>query len=115
MLTDVVFGQDVVAEVIDSVLYSSSDTQTVDFGTPAPVNPLTLDARRQGSNAVFDWDNFSGITSVYKASDNSVLCSGSNASDNDCSVAIASAPVGTSVYAKDSSGKQSSTVTVSGP
>lgn len=108
-------SQDVTAEVIDSVLYSSSDTQTVNFGTPAVANPLTLSARRQGSNAVFEWDSFSGITSVYKVSDNSVLCSGSSASDSDCSVAIATAPIGTSVYAKDSTGKQSPNVTVSGP
>lgn len=104
----------VTAEVIDSVLYSNSDTQTKDFGSGPTQTSLSLSAQRQGARANFEWQNSNGVVTVYRSSDNSVLCSGSNAADDECDVAIAQAVVGTSVYARDSS-STSNTTTVSGP
>ena len=106
----------VTAEVIDSVLYSNSDTQTNDFGAgPLAVKLSLTSAKKQGSNVKFEWNDNQGKVTIYKKTGDSVLCSGLTDNDINCTTSLALAPVGTIVYAKDTSGAISDTVTVSGP
>ncbi len=94
----------VTATVVDSVLYDATATSSLS-GTS-----LTLDSAKQnGANTSFSWSGGSGNVTIYRADNGNSLCS-----DNDgtCSVSAGSAPPGTQVYARDSQGNQSSTVTV---
>lgn len=89
------------AEVVDSVLYSSSDSQSVNFGGSGGV-AFSLSAGVQGGQTRFVWSGASsGSVAIYK-SDNTPLCSDT---DNNCSVSVGQAPAGTSVYARDSSNR----------
>lgn len=101
----------VTAEVIDSVLYSNSDTQTVDFGTdPAPVSSLVVTlAKVQGTKTRFTWTGGVGLVTIYKGSN--PICSGNAGS---CETVPAAVITG-SVYAKDSDNppKSSDPVSVS--
>lgn len=102
----------VTAEVVDSVLYDATDTGTITGSGGGGASLEISTAKAQGANTKFEWDNQSGTVTIYKASNNAALCSGSNGSDNDCQVAIAQAPIGTQVYAKDGNGNTSAVVTV---
>ncbi len=103
-------SHDVTAEVVDSVLYSNSDTQTVTFaGAPPTTSSLSINsAKVTGSTTAFTWTGATGVVTVYKQSDDSELCTGTGTT---CNISSTLAPVGTTVYAKDSAGK-SATVTV---
>jgi len=99
----------VTAQVIDSVLYQATDsanfTSQSDSGST-----LSFDsAEVTGGNTKFSWSNGNGAVNIYKTVGDVPLCSG-GANDN-CNVPKALAPAGTSVYARDASGK-SSPVTV---
>jgi membrane carboxypeptidase/penicillin-binding protein PbpC len=97
----------VTAEVIDSVLYSTtSQSQTVNFS--AAGGSLVLNASASGVNVNFSWNGNTGSTSVYKVSGNTLICAGTSS----CSGTKVAVPTGTQVYAKDSSNRQSSNVTV---
>lgn len=100
--------QQVTIEVVDSVLYSATDSVTIDFSGGLTITSASIN----GGNTKFVWDNNSGIAIIYNASSNAVICSGSNGGDDDCQVAVALAPLNTQVYAKDASGSTSPTVTV---
>ncbi len=87
------------AEIIDSVLYDSSDSKTVSAGGAS----IGLTAKIQGGNTLFSWSGNSGMVTVYKSSGNTELCSGGGSS---CTIPQSQAPAGTQVYAKDSAGNQ---------
>lgn len=117
--TATVFGSHTVtAEIVDSVLYSNSDTQTNDFGsTPVAIKLSLTSAKKQGSSSRFEWNDNQGKVTVYKKSGDAVLCSGATDNDSSCiaSAPVGTLPVGTIVYAKDASGNISTEVTISGP
>lgn len=103
------------AEVIDSVLYDGTDTTSIIVtgtgGTPTP-EPLTIDSAKKtgGTTVKIKWFGGTGAITIYKSSDNSPLCNGT--SDSECTTTIAQAPIGTSLYAKDTSGNTSPPATV---
>lgn len=93
----------ITATIVDSVLYDATATGSVS-GTA-----LALSGQINGANAKFSWTGASGTTTVYRADNGNALCS--SGGDN-CTVLATSAPVGTQVYARDATGSQSSTVTI---
>lgn len=95
-------------QVIDSVLYDSTVSKSVSFQGAATAPSITK-AKVDGSNTKFSWSGGDGSVSIYK-SDGTYLCNGD--SNGSCSTDSSQAPAGTSIYAKDSKGKQSSTTTV---
>lgn len=97
----------VTAEIIDSVLYDSSDTRTVSF--QAAGNISVTSAKITGGNTSISWSGGTGTVTAYTSSGTN-LCSGTPSST--CNVPVGTAPNGTSVYVRDSSGAQSSAVTV---
>lgn len=105
----------VTATIVDSVLYDASDTATIvgsgtGGGSPS-AGPLTLlTAKKDGSNAKFTWSGGTGPYTVHRSDTNVQLCTSSGAT---CSVILGLAPVGTSVYLKDSGGSPTSSKTVS--
>ncbi len=113
--TNLYGSRTVTAEVIDSVLYSNSDTQTADFGS-RPVAPepeedvFVLTANRTGNRTVFQWSDNVGDVDVF-LSDGTPLCSSGGST---CDVDKDDADVGTEVYAIDGDGKRAD-ATVSGP
>jgi len=94
----------VTATIVDSVLYDATAT-----GTVSGIS-LTLTGEINGANAQFSWTGATGNVTVYRADNGNSLCSSGG---NSCNASAALAPVGTQVYARDASGSQSSTVTVS--
>lgn len=103
----------VTAEIIDSVLYDASDSGTI-TGGGSVTDELELDeAEVSGANTRFQWSGGSGAVTIYRSSNDSVVCSGSSAGDKSCTVSIAQAIIGTQVYAKDAAGNVSNTRTVS--
>lgn len=92
------------ATVVDSVLYDSSRTTTLN-GSSLKISS----AKVNGSQTKFTWSGGSGNVTIYKSGP-STLCSGD--SNDNCDVAVAQAPLGTTVYARDASGNQSANVTV---
>ncbi|HEY5549915.1 MAG TPA: transglycosylase domain-containing protein [Candidatus Saccharimonadales bacterium] len=93
----------VTAQIIDSVLYdATSNAVEVNF-TGGGGDSLNFDlAKKQGAaNVKFEWSGGTGSYTVYRSSDNLVLCSSSG---HDCQSTLALAPVGTQVYVKDSAG-----------
>lgn len=111
--TTTMTGQhNVVAEVIDSVLYSNTDTKDADFGnSSSSSSPLTINsAKMVAGTAKFSWSGNTGQVTIYKASDDSQVCTSNGSS---CDDTLHKTSNGTSVYAKDSSGNKSSNVTVS--
>lgn len=98
----------VTAEVIDSVLYSNSDSLTVTFSSPAVLNVTR--AKVVGSKTEFEWEDHSGTVTMYRADTNAILCSGTGPSDDDCNKNQVLTAV--AVYAKDTSGQTSPSVTV---
>ncbi len=99
-------------EIIDSVLYEGSDSGTIngtsDGGGGGSI--VLEEAERQGANVRFEWKGGSGTVTVYRTDNNQPICSSGGSS---CQDLLTKAPVGTSVYAKDQSGKQSNARTVS--
>jgi hypothetical protein len=103
----------VAATVTDSVLYSASDSTTVNLASGGGGSPLTLDANVNGGATKFNWSGGSGTFSVYKNGVGTPISSScTNVSGTNCSVSVATAPVGTQVYVKDNSGHQSAVVSV---
>lgn len=102
------------ATVVDSVLYSGS-AGPVTIQTSGGNENLTLSAVA-GNPTTFSWTGGTGAVSVYKVSGTGVdsfICDGTP--DGQCQAAKNgpnSAPGGTKVYAKDSSGNVSATITV---
>lgn len=102
------------AQVIDSVLYEATDAKTITATAPPATSSLKITKSKiSGSKTEFKWTGGSGNVTIYDASDNSTLCSGS--ANGDCDVNAAQAAPGTNVYAKDAAGNVSDTVTVGGP
>lgn len=95
------------AEVIDSVLYDSSDSDSISFSGSDSSGPNITNANWDGSETDFEWSGGSGSVTIFKQGGGS-LCSGGP--DGDCSTN--SAPPGTTVYARDSANKKSSNITV---
>lgn len=103
--TATVSGQhNVSAEVVDSVLYSNSDTLTVTFASAGPVDTFKITkAKRQGGIIEFEWDGGEGNVTIrlklgntYICDDNGSSCGGGNAG-----------MVGQEVYAEDEDGNKS--------
>lgn len=90
----------VVATVTDSVLYSASDTKSMNYSVP---NPLSLTATN-GSHVInFSWTGGSGAVTAYA---NAFTCTGASS----CTITL---PNGTySTYAKDSTGAQTTPANV---
>ncbi|MEX2006958.1 MAG: transglycosylase domain-containing protein [Candidatus Saccharimonadales bacterium] len=101
-------SQTVSAQVIDSVLYDSTDSKTVNFTTAASP-PSNLQASSAGGTTNFSWLGGSGTVTIYNKTSSAVICSGSGS----CSVPNANAPPGTVVYAQDGSGQKSNDAVVS--
>lgn len=94
----------ITAQVIDSVLYDTSDTVNLDCGGG---QSLTLGASGSGGGAVnFSWSGGEGSTGVYRSPDNALLCTSAS---NSCARDV---PSGTVAYARDERGNISNTVTV---
>ncbi len=104
----------ITAEIIDSVLYDASDSSSITAtGGGGGGSPLTItSAKRTGTKTKFTWSGGSGGVSIYRASDNSFLCTGGASSDCDTNAAPNALP-GTQVYAKDSANTTSGIVTIS--
>ncbi len=108
------------AEVIDSVLYDSSDSRSVTFSKPsegggvdqeAPLSALS--AKWQPSKKLsFTWVGGVGKVTVYFSSSNSKICdsNGNSCNDNGHEPTV----IGTQVYAKDENNNTVS-ATISGP
>lgn len=88
-------------EFTDSVLYSASASTSL---TVSNTN-ISLSASRTGGNVTYSWTGGSGTVTVRNQSTNATICSGSSGS---CTAVVA---VGVNVYATDSGGNSSSTIT----
>lgn len=96
--------QSVVAEVIDSVLYSSSDTTTIDFSGSSPPSITS-------ANPVTDlvvWSGGSGTVTIKRKSGGNQTCSGPP--NGSCPLSGLSS--GWTIYAEDSTGAKSSDYSV---
>lgn len=105
----------VTVELVDSVLYDASDSGTItgSGGGGGGGGSLTITrADESTARTFFEWTGQNGKVTIYRTSNNSSICSGSNGGDDDCDVLKAVALAGTQVYAKDEGGNTSSTVTV---
>ncbi len=93
------------ASVTDSVLFSATDSKTVDFTSGAPA-PLTLtNAVAAGTTTTISWSGGTGPFSAFRTSGNILLCSSAGTS---CTVNPNSfASSGTAIYVKDSTGATS--------
>lgn len=103
------------AQVIDSVLYESSSTAKITRtssggGENTDDGPSITQARRNGINTIFRWSGGEGRVSIIEVG-GSEICGDT---DGECEVGVASAPVGTNVYAEDEDGNKSEQVTVGG-
>lgn len=94
------------AEIIDSVLYDSNDTRSVNFKAKANGPAFSFSGEESGGSTEFSWSGANGSVSVFK-SDGTPLCSDS---DGDCNIPKAMAPAGTAVYAVDTSSKRVDTI-----
>jgi membrane peptidoglycan carboxypeptidase len=89
----------VTAQVTDSVLYQASSETPVECAAPAAASTLS-GLTHSGGN--YSWTGGTGAVTIYKTSDNSVLC-GPQASGTTCSGSAP--PAGANkYYAKDSTG-----------
>jgi membrane peptidoglycan carboxypeptidase len=103
------------ATVTDSVLYSGTDSTTLSYSAPvAATNPAAtidfLSAIAGTAITTFDWSGGTGTFTVYNSGNGLALCT---SAANSCTAPVASAPVGTGVYVKDSNGDTSSSISVS--
>lgn len=97
-------------EVIDSVLYDSSDsTQITGYADEESEPPVLESAKRQGpSKITFKWNGGAGTVTIYSA-DGKFLCDNSG---NTCDYDEPDAALINSVYAKDEDDNQSEEVAV---
>lgn len=102
-------SHEVTVEVVDSVLYDASDTGSLTAAGAAAGISLT-EAKVSGGQTKFSWSGGSGQVTIFRASNDQAIC---NDNDGNCQVGVLVAPVGTAVYAKDSTGSKSSNATVS--
>lgn len=94
----------VTAQVVDSVLYDATSS-------PQSITPISLSQSSSsgvGGNVTFSWTGGSGTVSIFQ-SNGTLVCSDTNS----CNKPKALLPVGTQVYARDSS-DVSPTITTSG-
>lgn len=110
-------SKQVTAQIIDSVLYDATSNSVTITGSGGDGGDTLVisSAGVSGANTKFKWSGNSGTTTIYKASNNSVLCSGDDPDDDDCQTSAANAPPGTSVYAKDTSGRPPSAAVAVSP
>jgi hypothetical protein len=94
----------VTATVIDSVLYSGSDTSGPVNFTQAVAGPQNFTATRSGGTTSFSWSDGVGPYTVYRST-GSAVSSCSNVSSNSCS--SGGLPPGTTFYVQDSNGVKS--------
>ncbi|HYF96531.1 MAG TPA: hypothetical protein VD947_00660, partial [Patescibacteria group bacterium] len=101
-------SQGVTAQVIDSVLYDSSDSRTVSFSASSSSLSLTqAKFNNAGPNGTkFSWSGGSGSVSIYRKSDNGLICASGGSSCNGAGT------VGMQVYARDSDGNESPAFTI---
>ncbi len=105
----------ITAQVIDSVLYQATDSATF-TSQSSTSEALTFGSAKTnggngpGANTTFAWSGGTGPYTVYKAAGDTPLCT---ANGTNCSVPRVSAPAGTAVYVRDSTGKRDN-ATVSG-
>lgn len=97
-------SQTVTAQIIDSVLYDSTDTRTSVFGGTS--GPSISSAKSPGT---VSWSGGSGAGQVFLANDTPTSCSGSG------SCSLGAGYVNQFIYVKDSSGAKSATFKVTGP
>lgn len=101
----------VTATITDSVLYSASDSKTVNLVSGGQTGPPTITQAKMTAavaTTTISWTGGSGSGyTVYKGS--TALCSSNG---NSCSVSAFTAPPGTVVYVRDSAGQQSAPATV---
>lgn len=104
-----VTGAVVTAEVIDSVLYSTT-SNAVTVNLTGPVAPLSLSTPTSNATKVlFAWSGGTGTVNIYRKTTNALICGDT---DGNCDVLKSTLPSGTVVYAKDSSGTISADQTV---
>jgi hypothetical protein len=98
----------ITATVTDGVLYSGSDTATVNF-TQAVAGPQNLQGTRNGTNASFNWTDGSSPYTIYK---NGSALSGNcaNTSSSSCSQSVGSGSA--TFYVQDKNGNKSNSITI---
>lgn len=103
----------ITASVVDSVLYQGSDSaQLTAVAAPTISFSITQAKQTLAPKASYTWaGTWNGTITIKKKSDGSTICSGSNSSDNDCFKN--SLLTGVEVYAEDSAGNKSASVTTS--
>jgi membrane peptidoglycan carboxypeptidase len=101
----------VTAEVIDSVLYSSSSSPVTVNLTAASGGTITLSYSEQGAvNIRFSWTGGDDTVTIYRKDNGDELC---DSSGNDCTASKISVGNGNTVYAEDDDGNKSGEVIVS--
>jgi penicillin-binding protein 1A len=101
--------QKVTAQIIDSVLYDATSNAVSVTGVDAVATLVITTAKMNGVNPKFEWTGGSGTVTIYKASDDSILCS-DVAAAQECQGG--SAITGDEVYAKDTKGNESDPATI---
>ncbi|HEX7368202.1 MAG TPA: hypothetical protein VF261_00915, partial [Candidatus Saccharimonadales bacterium] len=104
----------VTATAVDSVLYSGSNSESITFTAPSTI---TLgETYDPGSGiATFNWTGGTGTVTVYKVSGpgaGTLVCSSSGSSCKSDKSGSKSVNSGDQVYAQDSNGDKSSTITI---
>jgi hypothetical protein len=104
-------GQQITAQIIDSVLYDASDSATVNFA--APVTTLTLSApSRTGENVTFNWSGGSGNFTVhYKKTSASSYSTACTSNSTTCGPVSIPSGAAYTAYVDDTNGDKSSDVT----
>jgi membrane peptidoglycan carboxypeptidase len=98
------------ATVTDSVLYSASDSKTVDFSGGSVGGPTNLQGNRVGGITNFSWSGGSGPYTVYRAGGTPVggTCNGTGVT----ACTANGVPGGSAVYVQDNDGNKSNTITI---
>ena len=99
------------ATVTDSVLYTGTASQAINFTSPQSGGITGFTATATGATDTFNWSGGTSPYTVSRSDNNSTLCT---TSGGNCTSSIASAPPGTAVIVRDSAGA-TATATVSGP
>ncbi len=106
----------VTATIVDSVLYDASDSASSITGTggggggPQANSPITItQAKRTAGITKFKWTGGNGAVSIFPFAGGTAFC---GPSSSDCQTTLATASVGTKVYAKDDDGNQSPSFTI---
>jgi membrane peptidoglycan carboxypeptidase len=104
-------SHNVTAEIIDSVLYSNSESQTIETTGSTPANAFSLTGIKQSAVKVtFNWAGANGLVKVYR-SDGQLLCQDAG---NSCTYNGPLMATSSSVYATDANGSRAD-ATTSGP